>query len=387
MGIENIAQQFEQHHREVVKIANRVDQIERNQRNADANSLVHGAARFSAEDQQHVLAFADWLRNPQDNRANTRLLEAEAQALSTSGIRNTSSGLSGGAGAYAIPAPVYTDIVRRITNISPIRQIARVVEVSSTLTKFPLDRQGQTSGWIGEGGTRTATVEPVFDTRTPTYGVAYSYVAATEEFLMDSAIDVAGWLTQSAAIALAAAEGVAFISGNGSSQPTGFLSGPAPVTTTDATRASGTLMYVPGGQAATITAIDSLVTLFYSLKAMHRQNGSWVMNSATASVIALLKDSQGRLLWSPALAENTPATLLGRPVVIAEDMPSIAANAFPICFGDFSQGYLVADQGQLAIGIDNNITTPGIVKWYVRRRVGGITLNSEAIKVLKVSVS
>ena len=387
MGIENLSQQFEQHHKEVVKIANRVDQIERNQRNADANSLVYGAARFSAEDQQHVDAFKHWLRNPNDNRATSRLLETEAQALSVSGIRNTASTLTGAAGGYSVPAPVALDIVRRITNVSPIRQIAKVVEVSSTSTKFPFDRQGQTSGWVGETVARTATTEPVLDNRAPTYGMAYTLVQATEEFLMDAAIDVASWLVDSSAIALAAAEGVAFISGNGSSQPTGFLSGPAPVTTTDATRASGTLMYVPGGQAATITAIDSLVTLFYSLKAMHRQSGTWVMSSGTAAVIALLKDSQGRLLWSPALAENTPATLLGRPVVIAEDMPSIAANAFPICFGDFSQGYLVCDQGQLAIGIDNNITTPGLVKWYIRRRVGGTILNSEAIKVLKVSTT
>ena len=387
MGIENIAQQFEQHHREVVKIANRVDNIERNQRNADANSLVHGAARFSAEDQQHVDAFKNWLRNPSDNRATSRLLEAESQALTMAGIKNTSSGLSGPAGGYVVPAPVQTAIVQRITNISPIRSIANVIEVSSTLTKFPFDRQGQTSGWIGEGGTRTATTEPVFDTRTPTYGMCYALVQATEEILMDSAIDIGRWLVNSSAIALAAAEGTAFVGGNGSNQPTGFLSGPAPVTTADASRASGTLQYTPGGAAAAISAIDGLISLFYSLKEAHRAAGSWVMNSATASVIALLKDSQGRLLWSPALAENTPATLLGRPVVIAEDMPAIAANAFPICFGDFSTGYLIADQGQLMVSVDSNITTPGVVKFYVRRRVGGVILNSEAIKVLKVSTT
>ena len=111
------------------------------------------------------------------------------------------------------------------------------------------------------------------------------------------------------------------------------------------------------------------------------------MNSATASVVALLKDSQGRLLWSPALAENSPATLLGRPVVICEDMPSIAANNFPIAFGDFSQGYLICDQGPIMVGIDANITVPGIVKWYVRRRVGGVILNSEAVKLLKISTT
>ena len=111
------------------------------------------------------------------------------------------------------------------------------------------------------------------------------------------------------------------------------------------------------------------------------------MSSATAAVVQLLKDSQGRSFWSPSLADGTPATLLGRPVVYAEDMPAVAANAFPIAFGNFRAGYLIADQGGLRITFDDNISTPGLLKWYVRRRVGGCILDSEAIKVLRVGTS
>ncbi|MCX7349826.1 MAG: phage major capsid protein [Alphaproteobacteria bacterium] len=390
MGIEQIHAEFQAHHSQVLNIENRLSNVERTQRTAQAHQVAGAAAssgNFTAEDHQHADAFKNWLRSPQDNRATSRLLETEGQALSLSGIRNTSSGLSGPAGGYAIPAPVMQDIVQRITNMSPIRSIARVTPVTSTLTKFPLDRQGTGSGWIGETGTRTATAEPVFDLRTPTYGMAYALVQSTEELLADSAIDIGRWLVESSAIALAAAEGTAFVSGSGTNQPTGFLSGPTPVTTADATRASGTLQYVAGGAASAITAVDGLINLFYSLKAAHRAAGTWVMNSATASVVMLIKDTTGRLLWAPSMSENAPSTFLGRPVVIAEDMPAIAAGAFPVAFGDFSSGYLIADQGQIMIGIDNNITVPGLVKWYVRRRVGGVILNSEAVKLLKVAVS
>ena len=390
MGIEQIHAEFQAHHNQVLNIENRLSNVERTQRTAQAHQVAGAAAssgNFSAEDHQHADAFKNWLRSPQDNRATSRLLETEGQALSLSGIRNTSSGLSGPAGGHVVPSPVMTDIVQRITNISPIRAIARVTPVTSTLTKFPLDRQGTGSGWIGETGTRTATAEPVFDLRTPTFGMSYALVCATEELLLDSAIDIGRWLVDSSAIALAAAEGTAFVSGNGTNQPTGFLSGPTPVTTADATRASGTLQYTATGSAALIADVDCLIKLFYSLKSAHRTAGSWVMNSATASVIMLMKDSTGRLLWSPGLSENSPSTLLGRPVVIAEDMPAIAAGAFPVAFGDFNAGYLIADQGQLMIGLDNNLTVPGLVKWYVRRRVGGVILNSEAVKLLKVAVS
>lgn len=388
MNLENLASQFQEHHQHVLRMSNRLDSVERAQRQMSANNVVFGsAASYSAEDRQHVEAFTNWLRNPQSNQARTRLMDAENVALSGGGVRNIAQVGSGPDGGHVVPAPVYENIVQRVTNLSPIRSIARVVNVSSTMTKFPLDRAGTGSGWVGENATRTATAEPTFDLRTPTYGTAYGLLAATEEILLDSAIDIGQWLTESASTAIAAAEGAAFVNGNGTARPTGFLAGPTPVTTADSTRASGTLQYVPGGAASALTSVDAFFNLFFSLKAAHRANGTWVMNSATAAAVALLKDTLGRPLWHAAIAESSPSTLLGRPVVIAEDMPAIAANAFPIAFGDFSQGYLVADSGSLAVGVDNNITTPGLVKFYVRRRVGGNILNSEAIKLLKVSTT
>jgi len=337
------------------------------------------------EQRAHVDAFTAWIRNPMDRRATARLIEAETAATGPDEVRLT-SGLTGADGGHLIPAPVLANIARRVVNVSPIRQIARVVSVSSTATKFPIDRGGTGSGWVGENGTRTATAEPVLDLRAPTYGTVYGLISATEEILMDAGFDIGEWLADSVATAIAAAEGAAFTTGNGTNRPTGFLNG-TPVTTADATRASGVLQYIPGGAASAISSVDGLINLFYSVKAAHRANASWLMNSATAAAVALLKDTTGRALWSPALSESVPPTLLGRPVVVGEDMPAVAANNFPVAFGDFREGYLVVDQGGLRLTLDDNVTSPGIVRWYVRRRVGGCVLNSEAIKVLRVSTT
>lgn len=341
---------------------------------------------LGTEERAHVDAFTNWLRNPGSHETRARLQEAETAAMAP-GERRIATGLTGTDGGHLVPASVAANIAQRITNISPIRSIARVTPITSVLTKFPLDRAGTGTGWVGENVSRPGTAEPTLDLRTPTYGTVYALLQATEEILADAAINIEEWLTQSAATAIAAAEGAAFVSGSGVNRPTGFLSGPTPVTTGDATRASGTLQYIPGGQVSSITSIDGLFNVFYGLKAAHRANGTWLMNSATAAVLSLLKDTTGRVLWSPSLAENTPATLLGRPVVIAEDMPAVAANAFPVAFGDFRDGYLIADQGGLRITVDDNITTPGLVKFYVRRRTGGIIYNSEAIKLLRVSTT
>jgi len=353
-------------------------------RDAFGGGAGSGGQYFAPEHHRHTEAFEAWLRAPGDRRATTALIESEAAALPA---ERRADALTGPAGGHLVPAPVVTDIARRIVNISPIRSIARVVSVTSTQSKFPMDRAGAAGGWVGETGGRTATAEPVLDLRAPSYGTVYGLVSMTEELLVDSALDVRQWLVDSASTAIAASEGAAFVTGNGTNRPTGFLSGPTPVTTADATRASGTLQYTPGGAAAAISSVDPLVNLFWSLKAAHRQNGTWLMNSLTAATIMLLKDSQGRSLWSPALAESSPSMFMGRPVVIAEDMPAIAANTFPVAFGDFREGYLIADSMPLRITVDDNISTPGLIRFYVRRRVGGVILNSEAIKLLRVSTT
>ena len=77
---------------------------------------------------------------------------------------------------------------------------------------------------------------------------------------------------------------------------------------------------------------------------------------------------------------------MGYGITEAEDMPAIAANSFPIAFGDFKEGYLIADLVGMRITRDE-ITQPGQVKFYVRRRVGGKLRNTQAIKLLKIAAS
>ncbi len=82
---------------------------------------------------------------------------------------------------------------------------------------------------------------------------------------------------------------------------------------------------------------DALIDLVYALGAQYRANATFVMNSKTAGAVRKLKDADGRFLWSDGLAAGQPARLLGYPVLIAEDMPDIAADATAIAFGDFAR--------------------------------------------------
>ena len=391
------AQAAQDHERRLAQLEATMDIVYGNHRTArDAQNAAtvatqggpSHAPRSSAqapEVRAHEDAFVAWLRRPSDTqvRANLAMAEGDVYDLNPRASGNTGTGAAGG---FSVPEPVFGSIRDRIRDLSPMRGLASAFSVTSTGTKFLVNRNDATNAWVGETDARSDTGEPTLDLRLPTYGTVYGIVEATEELILDSAIDIGTWFGNAVAQSIAQAEGAAFVAGNGSNKPTGFLAGPTPVATPDASRAAGTLQYVPTGSASAITP-DSLTDLFFALKAQHRQSATWLMSSATAAVVSKLKDADERSLWQTSLSADTPSTLLGRPVVYDENMPAAAGNAFPIAFGNFAAGYLIADSGQLRVTLDDNITKPGYVRWYVRRRVGGVIYDSEAIKLLKVAES
>ena len=78
--------------------------------------------------------------------------------------------------------------------------------------------------------------------------------------------------------------------------------------------------------------------------------------------------------------------LMGFPLVEAEDMPDIGANATPVAFGDFTRGYLVVDRTGVRVLRDPYSLKPYVL-FYTTKRVGGGIQNFDAIKVMKFAAS
>jgi HK97 family phage major capsid protein len=135
----------------------------------------------------------------------------------------------------------------------------------------------------------------------------------------------------------------------------------------------------PGGVGV---VADSLVDVYYALNSAYRARSTWVMNSLTAAAVRKLKDSQGQYVWQQGLIAGQPDLLLGRPVAIWENMPNVGANNFPVALGDWQRAYVLCDRTTIRITTDN-VTTPGRVKFYVRRREGGHVLDNHAAKFLQ----
>ena len=297
------------------------------------------------------------------------------------------TGVTGDAGGYAVPREIDGEIARVLTGLSPIRAIANVVTVGSAGYRKLITTGGTPSGWASETAARPETASPVFAELVPPMGELYANPSASQAMLDDAAFDVEAWLAGEIATEFARAEGAAFVGGNGVNRPKGFLTAPVSAAK-DGTRALGTLQYLPSGAADDFGAApdERLLDLVHSLRAPYRQGASFVMNANTLARIRKFKTGDGMPLWQPSLAAGQPATLLGYPVVEAEDMPDIAANALSIAFGNFKAGYLIAERGETAILRDPYSNKP-FVSFYATKRVGGCVADSQAIKLMKIAAA
>ena len=334
--------------------------------------------RSAAEVDEHKQAFEAYVRNPDDPAAQSALREAErkASAVSTG---------TPGAGGYAVPQELARTIGRLAQDSSPIRGIARVVSGSVAYEEL-LDLNGAGHEWVGEGDTRGQTDTPNLGQVRPAYGTLAAKPEATVESLDDPFFEVEPWLSDSISREFAIAEGRAFVAGNGSNKPVGFLHG-TPVATPDASRDFGVLQYRATGKAADFSdnPFDEIRRLTFDAKAAYRANGRFVLNSNTLATLAGVRDADGQYLLQ-RVSDEVSGVIAGYGVTVAEDMPDVEADAFPVAFGDFSQGYLISDIHGIRI-IRDNVTKPGFVRWIASKRVGGTIRDSQAIKLLKIAAN
>lgn len=275
-------------------------------------------------------------------------------------------------------------IYKLIRETSPVCSVASVVQTDSNELEVLVDRDEPLSDWISEldprADTDTSFVERL---KIPVYE-HYARPEATQQILEDSQFDVESWLAGKIQSRFGRQENTAFMLGDGSGRPRGILNyGTVPeasfVWGADPSAYALGAHYT--GIAGDVSDPDCLFDLVDSLKAPYLASSVWMMTRAFRNKVRKLKDNEDRYLFEPSLQAGTPDRLLGYPVVLSEDMPDVAANAPVAIFGDFGQGYTIADRVGLQV-VRDNLTKPGWIRWYARKRVGGKVTNPEALKVL-----
>ena len=278
------------------------------------------------------------------------------------------------AGGYLAPDVFIAELLRNVVLFSPVRNVARVMPIGGPAALLPKRTGGMTGQWVGDTETRPATTVTFGQNRYPV-GEYAAYCDVANSMLEDSAFDVAAELSFEFAEEFGRGEGAAFVNGNSVLSPSGFMLDP-------------NVTYTPGGDANLVTA-DGLIDLYHALKTPYRANAVWGMNSATLGAVRKLKITTGQYLLATVGIDNAPiATLMGRPIVEMPDMPDVAANAYPIVFGNFNQGYRIFDRVALSILRDPySQATNGMTRFHGRRRVAGGTGKPEALRKLKIATS
>lgn len=345
----------------------------------EAKQNLHGLMGTAEENQDkkaYKSAFVDgFLRKGQE----TGLKDLQVKAMSVGTPAD---------GGYALPEQIDRMVEQLSRDMSAVRSVANVIQVGTSDYKKLVNVNGIASGWVGETAARPATNTSQLAEVAPPMGTLYANPQVTQDALDDLFYNVEADVAAQLAEEFGIAEGAAFVSGNGTNKPKGFLAYTT-AATADATRAFGTIEHIATGVAGDFAAsnkADVLYDVIGKLKAAYRGGSVWMMNKAVMFEILKLKDTTGQYLWQPSLQEGFPIRLLGFGVVEAEDMPAKAANSLSIAFGNFKRGYTVVDRIGTRMLRDPYTNKP-YVGFYTTKRVGGAVVNSEAIKVVKFAAA
>jgi HK97 family phage major capsid protein len=273
-------------------------------------------------------------------------------------------------GGYLVPIQQESEIIKKITEISPIRQVAKVRTMGSKTMRMPVRSALVSGSWVGEGVEDSLSAS--------TYGreelVAKSLqvtVQITRHELQDATPNMVAEINSDVAEAFAQLEGTAFVNGNGVEKPSGFMT-------------DSRVSEINSGSASTIS-FDNFAELEGQLKTGY--SAIYGFNRSTLATVRNLKDGAGAYIWRAGnLGAGIPNSINGTSYIEIPDMADIGAGNYPIIFGDFAKGYLIGDRlGFNVIRDDVTKKRESKVEFTYLKRLDGQVILPEAFVKLKVS--
>lgn len=233
-----------------------------------------------------------------------------------------SKGATSETGIHLLPASDSGKFLNYLKAESLFRRIGTVITVGIGDHHILAKDSKDMAGWYDEGES-IPVYEGIRDFTALGLGSRKlaSFIKFDEEFARDAVFDFNDYLLRRFARVMGRTEEQAFIAGAASKQPHGLLK---PETGAEI-----------GVTAAALTYED-IVSLFFSLDPEYRERAMWIMNDETALHLRTVKDDTGNYLWN-----HSDATILGKPVIISNFMPSAEAGSVPVLFGDYSYYWIV----------------------------------------------
>lgn len=240
----------------------------------------------------------------------------------------------GASGGYVVPVEFADKVTETMKSFSAVRRLA---EVTTTTTGgdlwWPTVNDTDHAGALLAENTLADEQDIEFG-QNVLRAFAYTSlrVKVSHALAQDTGFDLEALLARALGRRIGRAQNPHFTTGNGSSQPEGFVS-------------SGRI----GATTAAATAIlyDELVDLEHSVDADYREDPdacAWQFHDNVWKYIKKIRDDADRPIWTPPTATGERPRLLGYPVAVNNAMAStIAADAVTVAFGNWRAGYAIRD--------------------------------------------
>ena len=275
-------------------------------------------------------------------------------------------------GGYLVPDEFEKQLIQKLQEANIMRSISHVIQTNNGEHKIPVVASEGTAAWLDEEAAYTESNTQFSQVSLSAHKLG-TLIKVSEELLNDSAFDLMSYLSGEFGRRLGNAEEKAFLTGTGTNQPTGILN--------DTNGASS------GSTAAKadVLTFDDLIDLFYSLKTPYRQNAVFLMSDDTVKNIRKLKDKNDQYIWQPSTQAGQPDRILNRPVYTSPYMPTLAASAKPILFGDFNYYWIADRQGRTFKRLNELYAVNGQVGFLGSQRVDAKLILPEAVKTLSMA--
>ena len=280
-----------------------------------------------------------------------------------------------------IPPEFMERLSETIAATNAMRRVSRVTQITGDSLELIVSSGEAACGWTNESEPGDETELPPLKRLGIGLHTLYARPRVSQRLLDDQMLNIEEWVVDRIAADMGAIENKAFTLGDGTGKPKGFLNHPL---STDSSPHEGIECFGTGTEGAIIDA-DVLINMVTSLKPEYIHGAVWMMPRTTLAAIRQIKESTtGQYIWQPGLNTQIGDSLLGYPIVINDDMPALepSKTSISLAFGNFYQGYQIIERGDINILHDPYSAKP-YVEFYVTKRVGGMVINPEAIKLLK----
>ena len=286
------------------------------------------------------------------------------------GKNNNYEGVSAGrhsnTGSYQLPQGSGSKYTEALPKESIFRNIATVMNAPRTDSTIRTFDAQDIATWLGDDSL-AAYYDGVdtFNTLTVNNHRLGTIVRLSTDFTSDAGFDIEDYLVKSFAKRIGRTEENAFINGTGVDMPIGILGGTGGVDV---------------GTTASALTYDDVIRLYFSLKPEYRKNAVWLMNDETVLALRTLKDSAGNYLW-----RDSDDTILSKKVLISEYMPSVAAGAKPIVFGDFSYYWIIQRLPLTVRAMTEKYMLYQQIGYLGYEHLDAKLIRTEAVKVLQIA--